>query len=67
MNGSDFMVLQYATNIYFVRTFSQLFATAYVAGFIQSDLHLISQKNAYKGALIASILSLLIGWLIFQG
>lgn len=67
ITGSDSKVLQYATNIYFVRTFSNLFATASVAGFIQSDLHLISQKTAYKGALLSSALSLLIGWLIFQG
>lgn len=53
--------------MYIVRCFSFFLATLFVAIFVQSDLQYISQSKAYKGALITALMSLLIGWLTFQG
>lgn len=66
-DGNDMEIFVYGTNMFVVRCYSFFLASLYVAIFIQSDLQLISQKNAYKGAFITAIISLIIGWLIFQG
>ena len=66
-DGNDKEIFFYGTNLYFVRCFQTLWATIYLFVFFQSDNQYIIKKNAYKGAVISTLISLLVGWLFFQG